>query len=174
MAANAGIDAAWTGSCSAWRWRRDDFAAAVGVHGGHDSRGLHGLDHSGGTVVADAQLALYGGNRSLARLGDEGDRLIVEGVVLFTAILIATEATIVTLIGALGDVLDIDRLATGFPVGDNAVHLVITDEGTMHTGGDAATRWQEQHVTMAQQLFRPTFTQDSARIDLGLHHEGQT
>src|SRR5690606_22582239 len=109
-----------------WR-RRDHFARAVGVHGRDDAGHFHGLDHAGGPVVADLQLALHGGNRGAPAFGHETHRFVIERVFLaaLAAFAAALEAAASAFIGAGKDFLDVVGCATLFPGLHHTVHLVV-------------------------------------------------
>ena len=83
------------------------FAAADMVGLADQSVLLHPLDQPRRTIVADAQLALEVGGRSLLALGDDLDRLAVElglGVVLAGRLAVEQIAAV---FGFFGDRLDI-------------------------------------------------------------------
>src|SRR5690606_15979665 len=70
--------------------------------------------------------------------------------------------------------IDVVGFTACAPVGRYAMHFVVGDEGTVDALCDATAGRQEEHVTVSEQLFRATLTEDGARVDLRLHHEGQT
>ena len=150
----------------AWRWWRDHFAGAIAAHLGNNAGRFHGFYHTRCTVIADTQFALYGGYGGLARFSHEANRLVVKRIILLSIVSPAGtgEVTHVAIIRALGNAVDIHRLAALLPIGYHPVHLFITDKGTMNSCRNTTAGWQEQHVAMAKQLFGTAFAKNGGNM----------
>src|SRR5690606_29170425 len=122
-----------------------------------------------GPVVTDFQLTLYGGNGGPTAFGNEANRFVVEGVLLFpiaTTHAAAIEAATAAVVGAIENILDIVGLATGLPLIDQPVHFTVGYESAVDPHRQAGARRHVEHVTMAEQLFRATLVEDGPRVDL--------
>src|SRR5690606_51571 len=121
---------------------------------------------------------LHGGNGRLARLGYKTHGFVVERIVLLgigVLVLAGHTETGHTGSGAVrGNGINVVGFAACAPVGHYAMHFVVGDEGTVDALCDTTAGRQEEHVTVPEQLLRATLTEDGARVDLRLHHEGQT
>ena len=130
----------------------------------HDAVLFHPLDQPGGAVIADAELPLEPTGRGLLAFHHQLDGvaiLLVLGRILAVRRAIERE----TILGFLGDGLDIIRLTLPAPVIRHRAHLVVADERAVHAHR-ALAAGHIQHVALAQQLFRALFAQNRARIDL--------
>src|SRR5690606_24639097 len=97
-------------------------------HGRHQPCRLHAFDQPGRAVVADAQLALDGGNRGAAAAQHEGDGLVVERIEFRVDRVFGEQVHGVG--GGTGeDVGAVVRLAVCLEMGDDAMHVVVGDEG---------------------------------------------
>jgi len=63
------------------------------------------------------------------------------------------------------------RLTQGFHMLHDALHLLFGDEGALHADRESVLRGGDQHVALAQELFRPYGVDDDARVELAGHHE---
>src|SRR3954466_5208667 len=126
---------------------------------------LHPLDQPRGIIVADAQLALEVGGRSLLALGDDLDGLAEHlrlGIVLADRLAVEDVAAILRL---FGDRLDIIRMTLPAPEIGHLAHLLVGDEGAVDARDLLAARHVE-HVALAEQLLGALLAENGTRIDL--------
>ena len=118
---------------------------------------LHALDDPRGAVVADLQMALHKAGRGLALAGDERDGLVVELVAAAGIVVVAAEAEAAAFGGILGDLVDVVGPGARFERRDDALDLLVRDEGTVHPRHPAAAGHVE-HVAAAEELFGTAFS----------------
>src|SRR5690606_34343121 len=115
-------------------------------------------------VVTNTQLALNSRDGGFARLDHKSNGFVIKRVIFIALTVAATHAAHVhfAVFNTLGNLVYVDRLTTGFPVSNHAVYFLIADKGAMNTTCKTTTRWQEQHVTVTQQLLCPALAQNRA------------
>src|SRR5690606_1620035 len=123
---------------------------------GDHAGGLHRLHQAGGAVVADLEPALDPRDRGAAGLGDDLHRLVVQrvGLVARTATGLrqaggAHRGAVVHRLRFVQHAFDVVRAAAALlEVLDDAVDLVIGDEGAVHALGHGGARRQVEHVAV--------------------------
>src|SRR5690606_15517368 len=141
-----------------------DLAAADMVGGADQSIGLHPFDPLGGGVVADAHLTLEPRSAGLLSLEHDRARLAVLallGAVAGGQFVVEPEETV---LGFLGDRIDVFGLSLAAPVLGDAFDFLVAHEGPVHPAQRARARLVE-HVALAEQLLGALLAQDRAAVD---------
>src|SRR5438105_5055592 len=108
------------------------------VGGADDALRLHPFDDPRRAVVADLQMALHKARRSLAFATYHGDGLGIERVAR-GAVLLAPQRVERGFV-ILGDLVDVVGLSARLQERDDALDLLVRDEGAVDTGDAATTR----------------------------------
>src|SRR5690554_1644644 len=129
-----------------WGRRRQNFPGTIMTRRTDHTRGFHGIYQVCGTVVADLEFTLYGGDRHPSVLGHKSDRFVEQSVSFVTTACTAFaegwHARQVLTFGAVKHIIHVFRFTPGFPGTDHPVYFVIVNEGSVYPNRQAGTRRQ--------------------------------
>src|SRR5690554_3792272 len=158
-----------------WGRRRQNFPGTIVTRRTDHTRGFHGIYQVCGTVVADLEFTLYGGDRHPPILRHKGDRLVEQRVSFVTttgtAFTEGWHAWQVLTFCPIKHIIHVFRFTPGFPGADHTVYLIIVNEGSVYPNWQAGTWWKVQHVAVAQQLFGAALIKYGTGVNLGRHLE---
>src|SRR6185437_13099418 len=140
----------------------------------HNPVSFHQINQVGGSAITNAQAPLQQGSGSLAELDDQAHRILEQGIVFvaFFSTFATARTARALLFRRFQEVLLIFGRALGTPELHRGGNFLFRNKRRVQPLNAGGAGGQIEHVAAAQQRLGAIGVQNSARIHLGGHAEG--